>query len=381
MKIVFVINSVEVGGAEQMLLKLLGSACLEEDHKTVVVLADKGTLHDRFEALADELVYLGMSSIGGAIPAVWRLTSLLKAVQPDVVHSWLYKSDVLASIACLFSGKGKLVWSIRQTSLAFRHNHIGTLGLVVFCALMSRVVPRLIISNSSQAVESHVRAGYGRHRIEVIPNGFDPSYFRPDTEARKRIRSQLGYEGHTIVIGHFGRFDPQKGHKAMIAAMALVGEVHPQAELLLCGRGVDGENNRLTDQISKLNLGDKVALLGQRKDIPDLLNAVDLFVSSSSGEGFPNALGEAMLCEKICVATDVGDCAKIVGSYGFIVQPDDEFQLKDGILEAITLLDDDERNVGRLARKHIKRHYTIEPIADSFRQSYAAIIDGDIKKG
>ena len=113
----------------------------------------------------------------------------------------------------------------------------------------------------------------------------------------------------------------QKNHEGLFRSFAFVVERYLMLSRLL-REGVSSENRKIIDQIQSLNLCESVLLLGLRKDVSEVLNAFDLLVSSSVGEGFSNAIGEAMAVELPCVVTDVGDSARVVGSTGWVVDPD-----------------------------------------------------------
>ena len=98
---------------------------------------------------------------------------------------------------------------------------------------------------------------------------------------------------------------------------------YPNLHILLSGEGILDSNLKLVSMIDSTIKASQVHMLGQRGDVEDVMNALDLFVLSSSGEGWPNVVGEAMASGVSCVVTDVGDAAQIVGSTGYVVPSDD----------------------------------------------------------
>ena len=104
------------------------------------------------------------------------------------------------------------------------------------------------------------------------------------------------------------------------AAARRVAERVPSVRFVLCGRGIGADNGMLRRWIDANGLVGRVHLLGVRQDMPAVQAALEVAVSSSVGEAFPNAVGEAMACEVPCVVTDVGDSARLVGDTGRVVR-------------------------------------------------------------
>lgn len=373
-KVVHVITGLELGGAEMALYKLLSTCNRASFDPVVVSLTELGLIGDRIRELGIPVFPLAIYGPISVARGVARLVHRLRAIGPDLVQTWMYHADLLGGLAALVANQIPVVWGIRQSNLDPKLNKRTTLCVAKVCARLSRRLPAAIIACSRRAREAHLKFGYA-DPIEVIPNGFDLHLFRPDPYARNRVRITLGIPSDAPLIGLAARFDPQKDHKTFVQAAAHVAHRHPDAQFLLCGEGATGDNIELSAWLRDAGVVERFHLLGRRVDMPAINAALDIFVSSSVGEGFSNAIGEAMSCAVPCVVTDVGDSAEIVGQTGRIVAPRDPAGLANAIATLIELGEEGRRHLGGLARCRISELYEIRHITRRYENKYLEIID------
>ena len=134
-------------------------------------------------------------------------------------------------------------------------------------------------------------------------------------------------------------------------------------------RWMAANNQELCRLIESQGVKDNVLLLGERPDIPSVMNALDIHVLSSSfGEAFPNVLAEAMACGTPCVTTDVGDAAVIVGDTGWIVPTSNSELLANAISEAVAEMQDSEKWAVRrsMCRDRVVLNFSIERMVDNY---------------
>lgn len=136
---------------------------------------------------------------------------------------------------------------------------------------------------------------------------------------------------------------------------------------------MDEGNGALSSLIARLGLSDQIRLLGQRNDIPAVMNALDLHVMSSASEAFPNVLAEAMACGTPCVSTDVGDAAVIIGDTGWVVPPRNSVALADAISHALQEGDArDWRDRKSSARTRVEMQFSMDRMVRSYRAIWGA---------
>lgn len=202
-------------------------------------------------------------------------------------------------------------------------------------------------------------------KIHEINNGIDTDYFSP-REKDKKLLKELCIPNNTLIVGNIARLAPVKDHIALIKAFALTEKHCPDMRLLIVGDGSERPN--LEKLINELNLSDKIALLGFRRDIKELLAIFDL---SSISEGISITILEAMACGKPIIATDVGGNSEIIteGVSGFLVPAKD---IK-AMAEKITLLYDNRsmrESMGRRGREYVVRNFSVQEMTRKYEKLY-----------
>jgi glycosyltransferase involved in cell wall biosynthesis len=216
--------------------------------------------------------------------------------------------------------------------------------------------------------------GYHPKKWEIIFNGFDLIRFNINPSAGKEIRRELGIEAEKVVIGLISRFDYMKDHETFLSAARLLCQNYPDVFFLLVGEGVTNENEFFAPYLADNQLKGRLILLGYRTDIPRIINALDISTSSSSGEGFPNIIGESMACGIPCVVTDVGDSAFLIGETGISVPPREPAALAEGWAELIAKTETGRKALGVAARDRITRLFSIERVTGQYEALYRRVL-------
>ena len=358
-KIIHIITGLDAGGAETTLLRLLGKLDRNRFDCEVISLTDTGRLGREIEALEVPVRALGMRGFAPNPFHVLRLARYLRDAEPDVVQTWMYHANLIGGVASILAGNPPMLWSIRQTNVDLKSIKVRTYFVVRLGAWLSRHIPRAIVCNSEAGRRAHVALGYDASKFVLIPNGFDVDVFRPDDDARRAVRKELQLNPEAVLIGHIARFDPQKDHETFARAAGLVLRDHPEVQFLLCGPGVETGNRRLAGWLAEANVSDNCHLLGMRSEIARLTAALDIAASSSFGEGFANAIGEAMACGVPCVVTDAGDSAVIVSETGRVVAPRDPSALAAALSQLIDAGSVKRAELGRAARQRVADRYSL----------------------
>jgi glycosyltransferase involved in cell wall biosynthesis len=371
MKIVHVINGLEVGGAERMLARLALSICTNRpDTKQMVVsLSGPGALGAELTARGINVISINANSVLGIPRAVWHLMQLFRKERPEVVQSWLYRSDLVAGLAGRLAGRTRIAWGIRCTNVPSRSS--ASLKLLIrLNAWLSFILPHKIVCCAQSAKTFHKAIGFDDRRMTVISNGFDFVTFRPSESDRKNVRSAMALNDDDILVGIVGRNDQLKDFGNFIGAAALAHAANTRLKFVMIGNGLDAQNADIYTPIKASGLEQSFFLLGARDDVATLMTAMDIYCLSSCSEGFPNVVVEAMGAALPCVVTDVGDASLIVGDCGRVVPPRDAAMLSATMLNLAQLSQDQLHQLGVRARERAVSNYSLQTIAAKYMELY-----------
>lgn len=377
MTILHVISGLRTGGAELMLLKLLDAMDRERFRSVVVSLSTSGHIKELIERHGIRV--LSLDARRGSL--LWwpfnlkKLVTVTRTVRPNIIHGWMYHGNLAAQFASMcLPYRPTVLWSIRASLQGYRRLSLNSRISIRLGALMS-ALPRYIIYNSHRGYVDHEAAGYSSRNRLMIPNGFDTEEFCPSRQERDRIRSELGVSDQALIISMIANYGVSKNHATFFLAAQLLARDHVDVRFLLAGRRVDDTNRDLARQVDELGIRRCTYLLGERRDIRSLLAASDIATLSSFGEAFPNVIGEAMACGTPCVATDVGDVARIIGNTGVVVPLADAAALAAGWKRLLDIGTEERLHLGRAARERIIREYNLDKVVHEYQQLYESQVN------
>ena len=363
LRILHVIDTLGIGGAELGLLRIVERTRDAFDH-TVVCIRHGGPTASRIEAQGVPLIRLNKPP-GSQWHLPLRIARICRRIRPHVVHTrnWGSMDGVIAA-------------RLARVPLVLHAEHgfhiTDVLGGNRRVNLQRRLLAPLI--HRIVAVSDHLRdflvdeIGIRASRVTVVRDGIDLGRFRPLAD-RAALRQARGYAADDLVVGTVGRLDPVKNFPALVDAMVPLLQRVPNARLMIVGDGPESE--RLRRHVEQLGLGARVELLGHREDVPLLLGLMDVFALPSLAEGTCNAILEGMAAELPVVATRVAGNPELVldGATGFLVPPNDAVALAERIARYAA---DPElrRRHGAAGREHVARQYTVEQMVAGYTDLY-----------
>lgn len=371
MFVVHVINDLDDGGAEAVLFRLC--AADTNNRHVVISLQCAGKYGALLRDLGIAVHCLNMVRGRITLGTLWQLGKLMHSYRPDVVQTWMYHSDLIGGAVAWLVGIRRIYWGVHNTNLEGDKTKRLTILVVWLNALLSHLVPKYIVSCSVKGGAVHRSFGYRADKFMVIPNGYDLHQFAPDTQASSALKLALSIPDGVPILGMVARFDPQKDHLNLITALGFLRQSGQDYYCVLVGGGMDDTNSELLAWLDLHGVRDRILLLGQRNDIPAIMNTLDVHVLSSAGEAFPNVLCEAMACGTPCVTTDVGDSALIVGETGWVVpakSPVDLSRTLRFVLEQREKNPTAWRQRKAEARQRILDHFSIGKMTDNYHRAW-----------
>ena len=359
MRILYVIESLEFGGAEKMLVSL-ANGFAQEHSVTVCCIKTTGALRPELDPRI-RVICLEKPE-GAAYGLVFRLWRLMREGRYDVLHTHNWSVFAECGVAAILARI-----PIRVHTSHGRYESVRTtLGGRVKRWLRHRL-ERVVSYGYSQVVtvsDSIQQAigeavGIPASRLITIHNGIDPG-----EPVRERTRTATTFVS-------VGRLVSIKRHDVMIEAFAEIVRECPDARLVVVGDGP--ERSRLEQLIRRCGVEGKVKLTGFRQDIPDLLADADIFLLTSGYEGISIALLEAMRAGLPSIATRVGGIPETIvdGQTGLLVDLADT----DALRRAMAALGrDTERRAGmsREARSLLEREFSLDRMRSRYRRLYLA---------
>lgn len=316
-RVLLAITSSDVGGAEAIVRDLALRLDRRHFDPQICSLRPPGRMADDAAAagIAVNSFYLSdRPRSGELLRAVLAMAHQLRTQRIDVVHSFLYRANVVARLASritrhrpvVITGHhsiepygGRLVTGLSRYSRRFSDR----------CVVPSRAVRDVLISDE----------GVSPARIVVIPNGIDITRFHPGQDGRSR--RDLGIGSGDVVVGAVGRFSAEKAFHLLLSAVAELRRAQVPLQLLLIGDGP--ERRRLEQETARLAIEPFVHFLGMQSEVQPLYAMTDIFVLPSLHEAAPMTLLEAMACGCAVIATRRGGAPEMVehGESGLLVDP------------------------------------------------------------
>ncbi|MFO1409009.1 MAG: glycosyltransferase [Steroidobacteraceae bacterium] len=322
MRILLVIRSLVIGGAERQCAEL-ACAMAERGHEvTLCTLGQGGPLESLLSGSAVRMVSLGHSGRLGIGVTALRLRRVCRELAPDVIYSFLSVANLLCAGVLPVQYRRRLVWGVRASWM-----DLPAYGLVVRAVMRLETFlsrrPALIVANSEAGVRHHAELGYPVARLRCVENRIDMRRFQFDAVRRLALRQANAVADGDTVVALVGRIDPIKGHDVFLRAVARVAPRIARVRFWCVGDGIADLKARLLAQAEQIGVGRDVRWLGDVADMAAVYSAADVVVSASLSEGFPNVVAESLACGTPVIGTDVGDTVRMIGIGGSCIRAGD----------------------------------------------------------
>ena len=368
-----VVPGLTVGGTEKVFVQFLPLFNKARYNLSVCCLKGRGALSNELEEKGIELEYLNMPKGPGflilldSLRAIAKLVCLMKRQEIDIVHSYLFRANILCRIAAKLAGVPVVISSMQGIEVTRKVPLFVerlTSPLVDKFAAVSDAIRNYIIQKAHIDPEKivTVRNGIGLMEAKVAP-----------IEGK-----EFGLRPGGPIVGVVGRLAKEKGYWYLLSAARIVMKECPEAHFLVVGDGPQRE--KLANLALNLGLKDHITFTGYRRDVLRVLSLFDIFALATLWEGLSMVILEAMVMAKPVVTTNVVGNPELVvdGITGFLVPPRDPQALADRIL---TLLKDENlrKRMGAAGRRRVEEKFTIEKMVSETESLYEELLDK--KKG
>jgi glycosyltransferase involved in cell wall biosynthesis len=363
-RVLYLITELDIGGAEQVLLSFLKNMDRYK-YEPAVCCFSAGALAPEIQSLGIRLIDLKAENKFDLL-ALFRLWRILNEERFDIVHTHLFHANIAGRVLARLA---RVAVVVSTHHYAFSYN--GAWGAWLD-RLTCRLADRIIAVSRAARNFFLLHVDGKQERVELIYNGVDLDAFGSSLKADKSLRESLCLN-NDFIVGCIGRFAEVKGQSYLLeAARALIEKGIP-LKVLLVGSGP--WEGRLKKICQELNIVSQVIFLGSRRDVPAVLESIDLYVQPSLQEGLSIILLEALAMRRPVIATAVGGNSEVIvnGESGLLIPARDRQALAAAVADLLS----DKEKANRLAqgaRLRIEENFDIRDTVRKTEALYSRLI-------
>lgn len=364
-KIIHVISGLGNGGAEACLFRLI---IANPDYTHIVIsIKDKGFYGDKLAENNIKVITLNLRNYVFIIPILFKIKNILVNEKPDVIHSWMYLSNLIAGFIGYFLKIKNIIWSVHG-SVHLPSTKISTFIIILMCSFLSWIIPNYIVFVSNYSIKRHLKLGFCKNKIRLITNGFTIKDEVNIYRNREFLEREFSILKDFKIFAMISRYHPVKDFKTLLLSLKKLKENFQNFKCLLIGHNIY-QNKELEFLVNSYQLNTNVLLVGEIRDITSLMSGFDLLFLSSLSESFPNVIIEAMANGTPCISTNVGDISLIIDDEtGWVIPKSNPQAFSRSILLAINEMDNkflwNERRLKCISK--IKNNYSFEKMNNKY---------------
>jgi glycosyltransferase involved in cell wall biosynthesis len=358
-RVLYVSNRSAYSGAEESLCQLIGQIDPEQ-YESFALVGASGFFTERLQKLGTKVITRERDFSEPTVENFFFTLSVLKKVQPDVIHI-----NGVSGIPIILTAKLlgiPIIYHLRIVPLEIQEESLKNSDVIIS---ISEFIRR---EASKKDIE--------KDRIRVIYNGIDLQHFSGKAFDKATMRREFGIPRDARVVLHIARFAPNKRHDLLIAASEIARKTVPGFHLVLVG-GIDDVlyHRSIVDQISKSELKECVTFVGFQRDIRKIEAAADVLVLCSDREPLGRCLMEAMAMEIPVITTDSGGSHELLkpGTTGLVTRGGNAIELATAMTSILTDKDLAKR-LTRAAREYAEAELSIGLHAKRIINVYEEVI-------
>jgi sugar transferase (PEP-CTERM/EpsH1 system associated) len=368
-KILHVIYSLGMGGAERVIVNYAKYFDKNRYELFVCALTEGGPYENDLNKAGVSYFILNKKK-GIDLSVIPKISRILRSEQIDIVHLHDFSSIAWVTIPAIIFGVKRIIrteHNVKRLNRGLMSNMKNTIKFIL------DFFQKQIVCVSEEVRKTHrKKIGFLSNKYLTIHNGIDKELFDIHLDREKYLR-EFNFDQKAILVCIVGRFFPQKAHDIFLYAIRYVLEKKNNLGILIVGDGP--RKKELFELAKELGIYNQVTFTGNRSDIPQLLNLIDIFALSSAWEGFPMTILEAMACGKPAIVTDVGGNREAVidGETGFIVPPGNPLAMSEAIIE---LIDKPElrRKMGIKGKERFLKNFTAQVMVQRTEMIYENLL-------
>jgi len=379
MKVLYLIDTLEVGGSEKSLLEIISR--FRQTQVMMCHIYPGETLKAAYQKVSIPVISLNIAGRYSFQHAARQVMAVIQREQPNLLHTTLFRADVVGRYVGHRLNVPVISSFVNEPYSPLRRRALSVSGrLKLRCvqavdAWSARWCVHFTANSTATKLANACELGISHHKISVIYRGRNPEPFlQANPQQVEQTRKELGLSVHHRILFNVGRLLQRKGQAELIRAMPAILQQHPNVRLLIAGAG--DYHIQLESLITEMGLNDAVQLLGQRQDIPALLHLADVFVFPSHYEGYPGALVEAMMAGCPIAASDIPVHREAIeaGQTGCLFPRQDVDAISQTIL---WLLDHTQsaKTMGTNAQRDALTRFHIDQIAAQHEQLYKNVLE------
>ncbi|TAN45392.1 MAG: glycosyltransferase family 1 protein [Nitrospirae bacterium] len=294
------------------------------------------------------------------ITAFIKVLRTIKTDKIDIVNTHSGRDSLIAGIAGRLSSRSPKIVRTRH------------LEMPITSRFTYSLLPHKVVTVSDHVKRYLISKGVNPEDVISVPTGIDTAMFDPD-RTEGTLKKELGLSDSTPLVGTVAILRRKKGHHILLDAVPTVLKNMPDARFVFAGDGPQNEN--LKAKINELGIGDRVLMLGMRRDMPNILKSIDVFVLPTLQEALGTSFIEAMAMGKPVIGSNVGGVGEVVRDSvnGYLVPPEDPAALAEAVLKMLG----DKQKAGRMGlegRQIAEQEFTTEKMCEKMYGLYMELL-------
>lgn len=361
-RILHLISGLEVGGAETQLLRILPE--LQKYHENrICCVRGHGPIGAKLEEKGIPVYYLELKNAFDFF-AIYRFYKVIKRFSPDILVTYLIHADLYGRILGRLFGIKKIISSKRGALLQWE-------WLSFFDRLTKSMVNHYLVQTETAKNEWMQKLNLSENKFTIIPNGINTESFHIKIDKNWK-RTNLKIKENSFVITCVAKLRRGKGHEVLLKAFESIFNKHRNTVLLLVG---DGEREEeLKNSIQDYKSRESIHFLGNRNDVPEILDASDLFILPTEKEGMSNAIIEAMCAGIPIITTDIEENREIItsGENGILVSAGNSNDLSSN-MEMLMMNKSLREKLGYNAQQEAIKKFCVKEISARLADAYSKV--------